>query len=72
MRVTTHAVPDLKEVYKNDILAGQLRKEQPSRNLLLYKQKLYLPPKVIEEVIRNHHNDPLLGHLGVSKTLELI
>ena len=72
MRVTTHAVPDLKEAYKNDNLAGQLRKEQPNRDLLLYKQKLYLPPKVTEGVIRDHHDDPLLGHPGVSKTLELI
>ena len=37
MQVTTHAVPDLKEAYKNNNLAGQLRKEQPSRDLLLYK-----------------------------------
>ncbi len=37
IRVTAHAVPDLKEVYKNDNLAGRLRKEQPNRDLLLYK-----------------------------------
>ncbi len=37
MRVTTHVIPDLKEVYKNNNLAGQLRKEQPNRDLLLYK-----------------------------------
>ncbi len=72
MRVTTHIIPDLKEVYENNNLAGRLRKEQPSRDLLLYKQKLYLPLKVTEEVIRDHHNDPLLGYLGVSKTLELV
>jgi len=72
IRVTTHIVPDLKEAYENNNLAGQLRKEQPSRDLLLYKQKLYLLPKVTEEVIRDHHNNPLLGYLGVSKTLELI
>ncbi len=72
MRVTTYIIPDLKEAYKNNNLAGQLRKEQPNRDLLLYKQKLYLLPRVTEGVIRDHHDDPLLGHPGVSKTLELI
>ncbi len=27
IRVTIHVIPDLKEVYKNNNLAGQLRKE---------------------------------------------
>ena len=64
--------PTLKEGYVNDSLAMQLRNQQPGQELLQYKGKTYLPERCAEEVIRDHHDDPLLGHPGVSKTVELL
>jgi len=31
-----------------------------------------LPEKCTEEVIRDHYNNPLLGHPGISKTVEIL
>jgi len=31
-----------------------------------------LPKRYVKEVIRDHYNDPLLGHPGISKTVELL
>jgi len=62
----------LKEGYVNDNLAIQLRIQQPGQELLQYKGRTYLPEKCVEEVIRDHHDDPLQGHPGVSKTVELL
>jgi len=73
MRVTVQDItPTLKEGYINDKLASQLRNQQSGQELLQYKGKTYLPEKCAKEVIRDHHDDPLLGHPGVSKTVELL
>ena len=42
---------------------------------VLYKEKIIPLPKdpaLIEELLRIHHDDPLGGHFGVGKTLELL
>ncbi len=62
----------LKEGYVNDNLAIQLRIQQPGQELLQYKGRTYLPEKCVKEVIRDYHDDPLQGHPGVSKTVELL
>ena len=38
----------------------------------MFKNKTYLPLGYVEEVIREHYNDLLQGHLGITKTLEII
>jgi hypothetical protein len=43
-----------------------------SDGLLLYKNLMYVPESLRLEVLRQHHDDPLAGHFGVAKTLELL
>ena len=70
------SVPDttstFEESYETDDVAKTLRSQQPGQQLLKYKGKLYLPKQEIEKVIRDHHDDPLQGHPGVAKTMELL
>jgi hypothetical protein len=40
--------------------------------LLLYHRLIYLPDPLHLDIIREHHDGPLLAHPGVSKTCELI
>ena len=41
--------------------------------LLLFKNKLYVPPGLLRrEVVRRNHDDPLAGHFGFARTLTLI
>lgn len=40
--------------------------------LLLYNNRIYVPEALRAEVIERNHDDPLAGHFGVQKTLELI
>jgi transposase InsO family protein len=41
---------------------------------LLYKGRLHVPqePSLKQELLRLHHDDPLAGHFGVHRTLELL
>lgn len=34
--------------------------------------KLWIPPSMVPEVLRKHHDDPLSSHCGIGKTLERI
>ena len=45
-----------------------------SQGLLRHNDKLYVPKEasVREELLRHHYDDPLAGHFGVDKTLELM
>ena len=38
----------------------------------MFENKVYLPQRYMEEVIKDHHDNPLQGHLGITKTLEII
>ena len=60
------------KAYDNDAFAKTLQSQQPNAVLLRYQDKTYLPDACIEGVIRDHHDDPLQGHPGVSKTIELL
>ena len=62
----------LVQSYDNDATAMELRKEQPDATVLTFKGKAYIPGKCIKEMIRDHHDDPLHGHPGVARTMELI
>ena len=60
------------KAYDNDAYATTLRIQQPNAVLLRYQDRTYLPDACVEEVIRDHHDDPIQGHPGVSKTMELL
>ena len=60
------------KVYDKDTKAKELRKEQPNATVLSYQGKTYVPEECVEEMIRDHYNDPMHGHPGVTRTMELI
>ena len=44
-----------------------------SSGLLRYKDRIYLPQRVVRaQILRSHHDDPLAGHFGAKKTVRLI
>uniref|UniRef100_A0A8C5LPA6 Gypsy retrotransposon integrase-like protein 1 n=1 Tax=Leptobrachium leishanense TaxID=445787 RepID=A0A8C5LPA6_9ANUR len=40
--------------------------------LLVHKDKVYVPPSMVEQVLLFHHDNPITGHGGIQKTTELI
>lgn len=42
------------------------------QDVLWYKGKVYLPESIRTSVLAQNHDDPLAGHFGVEKTLELL
>ena len=60
------------KAYDNDIYTTTLRSQQPDAVLLRYQNRTYLPDIYVEEVIRDHYNNSIQGHPGVSKTIELL
>ena len=60
------------KAYTNNVYATTLRSQQLDTVLLRYQDRTYLPDIYIEEVIRDHYNDPMQGYPGVSKTVELL
>ena len=62
----------LAKAYDKDAKAKELCKEQPNTTVLSYQSKTYIPEECIKEMIRDHHNDPIHGHPGVTRTMELI
>ena len=60
------------KAYDNDIYVITLRRQQLNAVLLHYQDRIYVPDVYVEEVIRDHHDDPLQGYPGVSKTMELL
>ena len=40
--------------------------------LLCYKTTIYIPETLRLDVLRMHHDDPLAGHFGIAKTIELL
>ena len=62
----------LTKAYNKDAKAKELRKEQPNATVLSYQGKTYIPGECVEEMIQDHYNDPMHGHPGVTRTMELI
>ena len=60
------------KAYKNNNLARTLKEEQTDKSLLTYNRRTYIPKSMIDTVIRNHYNNPLLGHPGIAKTKKVI
>ena len=60
------------KAYDNDVYTTTLRSQQPNAVLLRYQDRTYLPDICVEEVIRDHHNNPIQGYPGVSKIIELL
>ena len=73
MQIFRHNISsEIKGAYKEDLLAKELRRTQLDIDILVFKGKTYLPYKTIEKVIKEYYNDLLQGHLGVTKTTEII
>jgi ribonuclease HI len=55
---------------------GSLGPAQQINNTMLVQQKqrvpAYVPKELEQEVISSHHDNPLHGHLGITRTMELI
>ena len=60
------------KAYDNDVYIITLRSQQPNAVLLRYQDRIYVPDICVEEVIRDHYDNPIQGHPGVSKTIELL
>ena len=59
----------IRTTYADDKLAMQLRKDQQGLlELLKYRGKVYVPESYLAEIIADHHDEPLHGHPGISKT----
>ena len=58
--------------YDNDIYTTTLRSQQPNAVLLRYQDRIYVSDACVKEVIRDHYDNPIQGHPGVSKTIELL
>ena len=41
-------------------------------DLLLHKSQVYVPDSLRLDILRMHHDDPLAGHFGIARTLELL
>ena len=41
-------------------------------SLLLHHNKIYVPEALHAKIIEHHHDNPMAGHFGVQKTLELV
>ena len=62
----------LMKAYDKDAKAKELCKEQPNITVLSYQGKTYVPEEYIKEIIQDHYNNPMHGHLGVTRIIELI
>ena len=62
----------LTKAYDKDTKAKELCKEQPNATVLSYQGKTYIPGECVKEMIRDHHDDPMHGHPGVTRMMELI
>jgi len=55
---------------------GSLGPSQQLNNMMLVQQEqrvpAYVPEELEQEVISSHHDDPLHGHPGITRTMELI
>ena len=60
------------KAYNNDIYTITLRSQQPNAVLLRYQDRIYVPDIYVEEVIRDHHDNPIQGYPRVSKIIELL
>ena len=61
----------IKQQYQYDDLAIKWLREGQTTPLS-YKGKLYVPGSLINELIRNHHDNPKYGHPGIARTYEII
>ena len=73
MKVSVPGYDDIfQKGYENNALAQKLKSQQPNQGLLELNGKTYIPELYIHEVIRDHYDNPAQGHLGVTKTMELL
>ena len=70
--------PLVAKIKKGEAVENRMRKAGvwtfDSQGLLRCSRQLYIPEDnaVREELLKRHHDDPLAGHFGVSKTQELL
>jgi hypothetical protein len=64
-------------VYNTDVMAiaqkvSTTDSYQWRNDLLLHTPQIYVPYSLHLDVLRMYHDDPLTGHFGIAKTLELL
>lgn len=59
---------------RKDPLIGRKEDWSMDDGIVLFKEKVYVPPdeELRREVVRNHHDPPVMGHPGIQKTFELV
>lgn len=59
---------------RDETLSKNQRWNVGDDGLLRYRRQLYVPAQetIRQEILRIHHDDPLAGHFGTTRTLELI
>ena len=67
----------LQELQEEDAQAQKIRAEkregwEDSEGVLHHQGLPYVPELIRTELISRHHDDPLAGHFGIEKTLELV
>ena len=59
------------KAYATNKLIFEFKKQQQT-TILTYQKKTYVPKSCTENVIRDHHDDPVQKHPKISKTMEFI
>ena len=59
------------KAYATNKLVSDFKKQQQT-TILTYQKKTYVPKSCTENVIRDHHDDPVQKHPKISKTMEFI
>lgn len=60
--------------HKKDPVLGKRDDWRIDEGIILYKDKVYVPPDedLRREIVRDHHDPPVMGHPGIQKTYELL
>ena len=68
-------IPNVTEIFIKAYATNKLVfdfKKQQQTTVLTYQRKTYVPKSCTENVIRDHHDDPVQKHPKISKTVEFI
>lgn len=59
---------------KKEPLIGKKEDWKMDEGIVLFKDKVYIPPddNLRREIVKNHHNPPIMGHPGIQKTYKLV
>lgn len=59
---------------KKEPLIGKKEDWKMDEGIVLFKDKVYIPPddNLRREIVKNHHDPPIMGHPGIQKTYKLV